>query len=347
MKEVVGHGANAITLRQIRYLAATAQYGNFAEAARRLHISQPAVFSQIKQLEDLLGASLLVRYPRGIELTKAGEVFLEHARVALGELDNAVRAVTEAIKPVLAGEIPLGMPPSVGRALFVDLLGDVKARAPDAKLLLREAFSDDLWNLVVRGELAAAFIYDPKPAASLKIMPLYEEDLYLVGTPEVVGHLPDEIGREALDELELVLDNRCHSSRFLIEQSCTEEGIDVSSALEVDSVAMKREMILHRGYCSIVPYGLFHEEIQSGALHARHITPCLRRTVGLAIHRDASTVIESLLLPIIQSHIERVIRHKTLGWRLPQALDLLHGAATPKLSVAASNAKREGIRSVA
>lgn len=315
MKEMIGHGINAITLRQIRYLTATVHSGSFAAAARRLHISQPAVFAQIKQLEDLLDIALLVRHPRGIELTSAGKAFLEHARIALAELDHAARAAAETLRPVTIGEIMLGMTPSAGKALFVDLLREVQVHAPGLRLLLREGLTDDLWNLVTRGELAAAFCYDARPAGPVRIRPLYDEDLHLVGTPQVMAPLPEEVSVHTLKDLKLVLGYRDHQTRGFIERACGEAGVDVSSALEVEPIAMKREMLLHHGYCSIVPYGLFWDDIQSGALCVRRIAPRLCRTVSLVIHHDAPASAENLLLPIIQAHIARVIESQLLGWR--------------------------------
>lgn len=317
MKEMIGHGINAITLRQIRYLTATVHSGSFAAAARRLHISQPAVFAQIKQLEDLLDIPLLVRHPRGIELTRAGKAFLEHAQVALSELDHAARAAAETIRPVSIGEVMLGMTPSAGKALFVDVLREVQANAPGLRLLLREGLTDDLWNLVTRGELAAAFCYDAKPAGSVRIRPLYEEDLHLVGTPEVMAQHTGVVAMQTLKDLKLVLGYRDHQTRGFIEQTCLEAGVDVSLSLEVEPIAMKREMLLHHGYCSIVPYGLFWDDIRSGALCVRRIEPRLSRTVSLVIHQDAPASMEKILLPIIEAHIGRVIQDQLLGWRCP------------------------------
>lgn len=326
MKDLIGHGINAITLRQIRYLTATVQSGSFAAAARRLHISQPAVFAQIKQLEDLLETPLLVRHPRGIELTRSGEVFLKHARVALDELDHAVLAAVEAVKPVPAGELTLGMTPSAGKTLFVDLLRDLRQQAPGLRLLLREGLTDDLWNLVMKGELDAAFCYDPKPAASIRIRALYDEDLYLVGAREVMQDFPREIDMTALRDLKLVLGYRDHQTRDFIESACAAEDVDVSSALEVEPVAMKREMLVRHGHCSIVPFALFREEIQGGMLAARRIRPSLGRTVSLVVHRDAPASVEHFLRPAIEAQIERIIRDQALGWRRP--LDPRRGAGS-------------------
>jgi len=89
---------NRVSLAQIEYFVAVAQEGNVGRAARNLRIAQPAVSRQIRRLEDELGAALFVRTSRGMCLSRAGEVFLEHARAVLDGVSAARRAVRPAAK---------------------------------------------------------------------------------------------------------------------------------------------------------------------------------------------------------------------------------------------------------
>lgn len=83
-----------MSLSQIEYFVAVAEQGNVGRAARVLRIAQPAVSRQIVRLEDELGARLFVRTPRGMRLSRAGEVFLEHARGFLA----GVRAAADEVR---------------------------------------------------------------------------------------------------------------------------------------------------------------------------------------------------------------------------------------------------------
>src|ERR1700692_561373 len=93
------HGS-AIELRHLRYFVAVAEMGSLTEAAeRRLYTSQPSLSRQIRDLESHVGVQLLSRSVRGVELTAAGKAFLDHARLALMQVDAAGEAARKAARP--------------------------------------------------------------------------------------------------------------------------------------------------------------------------------------------------------------------------------------------------------
>src|ERR1700759_4735767 len=87
-------------LRHLRYFVAVAEAGSLTVAAeRRLHTAQPSLSRQIRDLEHEVGAGLLIRSPRGVELTDSGRAFLDHARLALGQVEAAIEAARRAAHP--------------------------------------------------------------------------------------------------------------------------------------------------------------------------------------------------------------------------------------------------------
>src|ERR1700735_1369014 len=93
------HGSK-MELRHLRYFIAVAEMGSLTEAAkRRLYTSQPSLSRQIRDLEDQVGVELLSRSVHGVELTAAGKAFLDHARLALMQVDAAVEAARRAAQP--------------------------------------------------------------------------------------------------------------------------------------------------------------------------------------------------------------------------------------------------------
>ncbi|WLA81535.1 LysR family transcriptional regulator [Bradyrhizobium elkanii] len=98
--------------RQLRYFIAVAEELSFSRAAKRLHVSQPPLSTQIKAMEEELGTRLLARTRRAVELTQAGQLLLEHARRAVSELDLASETVRRAARGE-AGMIRVGFTGSV------------------------------------------------------------------------------------------------------------------------------------------------------------------------------------------------------------------------------------------
>src|SRR3984957_13448551 len=98
------HGSRTggvLELRHLRYFVAVAEMGSLTLAAElRLHTSQPSLSRQIRDLEDQVGCALFSRGARGVELTVAGRAFLDHARLALIQVDSAVEAARRAAKPM-------------------------------------------------------------------------------------------------------------------------------------------------------------------------------------------------------------------------------------------------------
>ena len=86
-----------MSLSQLEYFIAVAEEGNLTRAAARLHISQPPLTRQIRNLEQELGVELFERTPRGVRLLPAGQTMFEHAKTILAQVDAAVTAVTSPL----------------------------------------------------------------------------------------------------------------------------------------------------------------------------------------------------------------------------------------------------------
>jgi LysR family nitrogen assimilation transcriptional regulator len=302
-----------ISLRQIRYFVAVAKSGSFSAAAQIAHVSQPSLCVQMKQLEQEIGAKLLSRHARGVELTAAGTAFLPHATAALKEIKRGEEAVV-VLNASRGAEISLGVTPTSGRALVADLLRKCKESASAPKLLFREGLSDELWKLVAEGELDAAFCYDPSEAPTVRIVPLYREDLFLVGPRNIVA-AADPVDRAALGNFPLVLGYRSHRTRHFIETATRAAGGDLRTVEEIEPRTLKRELLVRHGRCSIVPYGLFLDEIKSGALAARLIKPRLTRTVALLFNMSVPAAVQDFLLAAVRSIVKQRIGERELGWR--------------------------------
>lgn len=150
-----------IELRHLRYFIAVAEEGHITRAALRLGIQQPPLSQQIKALEAEVGATLLVRLPRGVELTEAGRVFLGEARAVLDHVGHAIEAAQRTARGE-QGKLAVGF---TGSAAFHPLIPAVvrafREQSPHVDLLLEESRTGDLIEALQHDQLDLAFIRVP------------------------------------------------------------------------------------------------------------------------------------------------------------------------------------------
>jgi LysR family cyn operon transcriptional activator len=128
-------------LRHIRYLLAVADHGNFTRAAQSLHISQPTLSQQIKQLERVLGVVLLDRSGRTVRLTDAGQAYARYARLALRDLEAGERAVHD-VQDLSRGHLRVATTPTFTAYLIGPLVHRFRSEHPGISLTLRETTQD-------------------------------------------------------------------------------------------------------------------------------------------------------------------------------------------------------------
>jgi LysR family nitrogen assimilation transcriptional regulator len=302
-------------LQQIRCFIAVAEAGSFTAAAKVLHLSQPALGGHVRNLEASLGVALLERHSRGVVLSPAGQAFLDAGRRVMAALEEA-RATVEPFHARVV-RVALGITPTSGKTLVPDLLMDGAAQQPEMQFHLRAGLSDELRQLLIAtSELDAAFCYDPEPHDALTIYPLYEEDLFLVGVPRLVNTADGPLPQAELHSFPLVLDHRFHAMRRMIEDAARERGVALQVRVEAEPTEVKRALVMQRSNCTVVPYGLFMEEIARGALCARRIVdPPLSRTLALVTRRRLPALVGPRLVALVRSIAERKVVEGGFGWR--------------------------------
>jgi LysR family nitrogen assimilation transcriptional regulator len=307
---------NRIELRHLRYFAAVARNGSVTAAANYLRISQPALTYQLKQIEEELGVLLLERTPRGVSLTKAGTVFLEKADAVLGEF-GSIQTALAPLRQSKTPQIIVGMAPTPARALAIDLL-EANARSGPFIVNIREGFSDDLLKMVVSGELDCALSYNPTDVSrQVEAIPLASEELFAVATSATFGTpARSTIRFDELIQLPLVLDSTQQAGRRLIDRLAAKLDLrpDIVTAT---SVAVKRELVARNNRCTVVPYGLYSDELTSGSLEARRIIdPCLDRTLCIVLLRSREKALVKLIAQL-KLMARKHINAGTLRWRRP------------------------------
>jgi DNA-binding transcriptional LysR family regulator len=165
-------------LRHVRYFLAVAEYLNFSKAAQQLHIAQPPLSRQIRQLEDDLGVALFVRNKRRVELTKAGHVFLSEARKLVMQAGHATEAARHAQKGesgIVRIGIASGLGGMVGRAV-----AEHCRRFPAVNIECKDTFSGTQNELLRKAEIDVGFLRPPVDQINHDCELLLEEDFVVI-----------------------------------------------------------------------------------------------------------------------------------------------------------------------
>jgi LysR family hca operon transcriptional activator len=167
-------------LRHLRYFIAVAEAGSLTVAAQQtLHTSQPSLSRQIRDLEDEVGAQLLTRRARGIELTPAGRAFLEHARSALSQVEaatGAARRVAHPAKPCFS----IGFLTGHELTWMPEALRILRDELPNIDVMISSQYSPELADAIVKGNVDAAFLRREQSVPELAFRPLVKEPLVVV-----------------------------------------------------------------------------------------------------------------------------------------------------------------------
>lgn len=269
-------------LRQLRYFVAIVDHGSLSRAATVLHVAQPALTQQLRQLEQELGAQLLHRSAQGVLSTDAGKVFYEHAQAILKQVADAKSAVTQSAERP-SGSVTLGLPHSISGALALPLLSAARARFPEITLQLTEELTGNLAEQLKSGRVNLAVLFDDGQLSPFVCTPLVEEELRFIcraGSQWAEGRSTVTLAQALAAQL--ILPGPQHGVRPRIESVARGAGLATSNVIEINSIAILKSAILADMGATILPVAPVLAEIERGAMVALPIEqPSISRTVVL------------------------------------------------------------------
>lgn len=238
-------------LKQFSYFRAVADCGSLAKASERLRISQPAISTQIGQLEAELDAELFTRHARGVRLTAAGAVFLEHARDVLARVEQAKAAVAES-KAEISGNVTIAMITTIANVIAAPLLERAKELYPRLNVKIFEALSGEIsaWHADSRFDLSIMYLTNSHSMPNAT--PFFREQLYLLGPIDE----QDQSGPIAFHDLRdypIYHTSRLHACRLLLDRTSNNEDVTLNIVAEVDSITLLYEFVVNRGVYTIFP----------------------------------------------------------------------------------------------
>jgi LysR family transcriptional regulator, hca operon transcriptional activator len=243
-----------VELRHLRYFVAVAEAGSLTVAAeKKLHTSQPSLSRQIRDLENDVGAQLMTRNARGIELTPAGKAFLDYARLALMQVDAAGEAARRAVKPSKP-TFSIGFLTGQEIDWLPEAMRILRDELPNIDVTVSSQYSPDLADALMRGKLDVAFLRPEAEMADLIYKVVTKEPLVVIlpsdhrlASQEVID--PKEIAGETL----LSVSKTAPVLRVVIDEYLTRSGIDIKPEHEADNLAMAMSLVASTRSVALLP----------------------------------------------------------------------------------------------
>ena len=295
-------------LRHLRYFIAVAEEGSLTlAAARRLHTAQPSLSRQMRDLEVEVGAELMIRSARGIELTAAGRAFLDHARLALAQVEAAASAARRAAHPeqrtlalgFLSGCEPEWLP----AAMHV-----LRDQLPQIEVTISSKHSPQLADGLATGKLDAAFMRAEERHPDLVYRVLITEPLIVV--------LPNDhrlVSHDSVRPLDFVgetfigMADQAPVLRSLTEDYLRRSGIELHPGHRVEYLSMAISLVASTRGLTLLPD--FARNFLTSSLTSRPLAgeaPSIDLVLGY--HRANNSPLLGLLLLRIEEMIGRVAK---------------------------------------
>jgi LysR family hca operon transcriptional activator len=296
-------------LRHLRYFVAVAEAGSVTvAAARELHTSQPSLSRQIRDLEDEIGAQLLTRRARGIELTPAGRAFLDHARSVLSQVQAATEAARRAAHPskpcfsigFLTGHELTWMP---------EALRILRDELPNIDVMISSQYSPLLADALSQGKIDAAFLRRERGAPDLAFRLLIKEPLTVILPSNHRLAVRKSIApRDLVGETFVTVSRTAPVLRAIIDNYLKRSRVNITPAHEADHVTMGLSLIASTRGVGLLP--AYAKNFLPASLTSRPLkgdVPTVELLLGYK-KSNASPILK-LLLSRLDQLVARVSKH--------------------------------------
>ena len=293
--------ATRMDLRQLRYFVKVVECSNVTRASEALHIAQPAISQQMRNLERDLGMQLLERSVQGVAPTAAGQTLYRHAIELLRQADST-RELLRQDAELPQGRVSVAMPSSTARMMAIPLARTIRDRYPGIALELLEAPSAELGSLIGSGRVDLAVVVDAVETRGVAAQRLLTEALYLIAWPEF--QMPREpVSIAELARMPLILPSAPNTIRSRVEWALREAGLPCEILFEASSTALLFAAVMAKLGVTILPWTAAHVELDEHKLKlakvdhrlfSRDLSLCWHDTALLsnAVQKVKATILE-------------------------------------------------------
>ena len=251
-------------LAQIEGFIEIARLGNMRRAADALSISQPALTARLQALEQELATPLFRRTHTGMVLTPAGRAFLPHADRAIEAIRSGGSLVRE-LEHGVVGELALAVAPAVSAYVLPEILVRFTERHPDVRLRVRTGHSEEIVDLVVRGEVELGIVRKLRDARVVS-RPLYEDELVLVTRPDHPFSNAGSVDVSEISHVQLILFDRTSSYYDVTNALFRAAGVVPRGITEVDNIEAAKRMVERGLGVALLPGTAIADALSTGSL---------------------------------------------------------------------------------
>lgn len=269
-----------ITLKQIRAFIAVAQSSSFAAAATQIHLSQPALSSAIKVLEESVGGRLLVRTTRTCALTPEGESFYPVALRLVKELDSAIDNLHSRFA-LHEGKITIAAMPSFAGNQLPVAIRCFKDAYPAVKIALNDVVAEEIVNMVRAGHVELGISFYPGENEDLLFTPLFE-DRFIAVIPKAHSlSRQKRVTASQLVKFDFIALQAPSRLRALINHEFSNQGLNISPTFETHQLATIGRMVANGLGVSVVPSLCRQQMNELGAQCLPLVKPVIKQQVGI------------------------------------------------------------------
>lgn len=284
-------------LRHLRYFLALAEQHNFTRAAEVLHITQPTLSHQIRQLEEELNVTFFDRSGRTVNLTDHGIAFEIYARRCLREIEAGRRSLLD-VKTLERGELRIAVTPTFTAYFIGPLLQSYRKEYPGINIKVSEMNAVEVETALKDDAVDLGIAFMPNISDEIDAQPLFDEELALLVTSGNPLARYTELSPSELEQSELALLPMTFATRLKIESYFTEHRIAPRVAVEVNTIGAIIAIVLGGQLGTILPIGIVNTQPELKAISLTN-PPC--RTAALLSRRGsyrsaAAQALERLLL---------------------------------------------------
>lgn len=242
-----------MTIVQLEYLLAVANFGSFSVAAEHCFVTQPSLSMQIKSLEDELGVMLLDRSKKPVIPTEAGEAVLAQARETLREY-NSIKEVVARIKGEMSGRIRLGVIPTIAPYMLHKFIPDFVRRYPKVELEIREMKTEYIIDALNRDRIDAALVAGGTCGDGILEYDLFDDRFFAYVSPDSPLYNKSNIRIEDIDMRDLILLSAGNCMRDQVLELCqARKGVPAHYSFESGSLDTLMRIVDCTSCMTVIP----------------------------------------------------------------------------------------------